>query len=134
MSNIIKIKKGITGGVVPTGLTFGELAVNITDKFLYVGGVTGNSIQISGSPQYLDGLVDVVITSPSPNQILSFNGTNWVNIGSSNFFGGDGEDDVVISGDLIVSGRIVTSTGVFGATGNAVIEPVSDMIMDGGSF
>ena len=132
MSNIIKIKKGITGGVVPTGLTFGELAVNITDKFLYVGGVTGNSIQISGSPQYLDGLVDVVLTSPSPNQILSFNGTNWVNSSAANFFAEEG--DVVISGDLIVSGRIVTSTGVFGATGNATIEPVSDMIMDGGSF
>ena len=43
-------------------------------------------------------------------------------------------DGMIITGDLIVSGRIVTSVGVFGATGNSVIEPVSDMIVDGGSF
>ena len=47
---------------------------------------------------------------------------------------GGNTGDVIISGDLTVSGRIVTSTGVFGATGNAAIEPVSDMLMDGGSF
>jgi hypothetical protein len=29
--------------------------------------------------QSLDGLTDVVISSPSTNQILSYNGTNWVN-------------------------------------------------------
>jgi len=28
----------------------------------------------------------------------------------------------------------VTSTGVFGATANAIIEPVDNMIMDGGEF
>jgi len=49
MSNIIRIKRGITGGVVPTGLTFGELAVNITDKKLFVGGLTGNTIEIVAS-------------------------------------------------------------------------------------
>lgn len=48
MSNIIRIKRGITGGVVPTGLTFGELAVNITDKKLFVGGSTGNTIELLG--------------------------------------------------------------------------------------
>jgi hypothetical protein len=49
MSNIIRIKRGITGGVVPTGLTFGELAVNITDKKLFVGGITGNTIELLAS-------------------------------------------------------------------------------------
>ena len=39
-----------------------------------------------------------------------------------------------LTDDLIVTGRIVTSTGVFGATANALIEPVYDMIMDGGEF
>lgn len=36
--------------------------------------------------------------------------------------------------DLIVTGRIVTSTGVFGATANALIEPLDNMNMDGGEF
>jgi hypothetical protein len=29
--------------------------------------------------QSLDGLTDVVITTPSTNQVLAYNGTNWVN-------------------------------------------------------
>jgi collagen type VII alpha len=48
MSNIIKIKRGSTGGVVPSGLTFGELAVNITDRKMFVGGATGNTIELLG--------------------------------------------------------------------------------------
>jgi len=49
MSDItIKIKRGSTGGVIPSGLTFGELAVNVTDALLYVGGTTGETILIGG--------------------------------------------------------------------------------------
>jgi len=44
----IKIKRGLTAGVVPSGLTYGELAVNVTDAILYVGGTTGETIQIVG--------------------------------------------------------------------------------------
>jgi hypothetical protein len=39
-----------------------------------------------------------------------------------------------LTGDLIVTGRIITSTGIFGATTNNIIESVEDMIMDGGEF
>jgi hypothetical protein len=36
--------------------------------------------QASGSgATTLDGLTDVVITTPTTNQVISFNGTNWVN-------------------------------------------------------
>lgn len=49
MSDItIKIKRGSSGGAIPTGLTFGELAVNVTDALLYVGGTTGETILIGG--------------------------------------------------------------------------------------
>ena len=41
---------------------------------------------------------------------------------------------IYLTGDLIVTGRIVTSTGVFGATANNIIESVDNMIMDGGEF
>ena len=44
----IKIKKGSTAGVIPAGLTFGELAVNVTDSLLYVGGITGETILLLG--------------------------------------------------------------------------------------
>lgn len=44
------------------------------------------------------------------------------------------DQNVNITGNLVVMGRIVTSTGLFGATANDVIEPTDNMIMDGGSF
>ena len=40
----IKIKRGLTAGVEPSGLTYGEIAINITDKKMFVGGVTGETI------------------------------------------------------------------------------------------
>jgi hypothetical protein len=33
--------------------------------------------------QSLDGLTDVVLTSPATNQVLMYNGTNWVNSGET---------------------------------------------------
>lgn len=44
------------------------------------------------------------------------------------------DQNVNITGNLVVMGRIITSTGVFGATANDVIESIDDMIMDGGEF
>ena len=43
MSNEItfKLKRGVSGGGEPSGLTHGELAINTTDKRLFVGGITG---------------------------------------------------------------------------------------------
>jgi hypothetical protein len=48
MATTIKTKNSTTGSTVPTGLVQGELAVNITDKKLYVGDAVGNSVQIAG--------------------------------------------------------------------------------------
>jgi len=55
MSNIIKIKRGVTGGIVPVGLTFGELAVNVVDKKLFVGGITGETIELLGGASEISG-------------------------------------------------------------------------------
>ena len=49
MATTIKTKNSTTGSTVPTGLVQGELAVNITDKKLYVGDAVGNSVQIAGA-------------------------------------------------------------------------------------
>jgi hypothetical protein len=40
----IKIKRGLTAGVEPSGLTYGEVAINITDKKMFIGGPTGETI------------------------------------------------------------------------------------------
>ncbi len=45
---LIRFKRGATAGIVPTGLTYGEPAVNVADQILYVGGVDGEPIPIGG--------------------------------------------------------------------------------------
>ena len=40
----IKIQRSDTAAVTPSGLTAGELAVNLADRKLFVGGTTGNNI------------------------------------------------------------------------------------------
>lgn len=55
-------------------------------------------------------------------------------LNGATFTGPISGSSLYLTDDLIVTGRIVTSTGIFGATANALIEPVDDMIMDGGEF
>jgi len=145
----IKIKRGSTSGVVPTGLTFGELAVNVADGLLFVGGVTGNTVQISGA------------VTGSSGGIQSINGCTGNSFGNIGITGTSGEvevttscpniviglpDNVVISGNLrvngdldilgrlMVDGLIITKTAFQGYTGDADLEPVEGVILDGGEY
>jgi hypothetical protein len=45
---LFKIRRTIKPGVIPAGLTYGEMAVNLADRKLYVGGTANNSIEILG--------------------------------------------------------------------------------------
>jgi hypothetical protein len=42
----IKFLRSSTAGVVPVGLTYGEIAINVADRKLYVGGTGGDSVLI----------------------------------------------------------------------------------------
>jgi hypothetical protein len=76
MANLIKIKRGFTAGVEPTGLTLGELAANLGDGKLYIGGTHGNSIVIgTGSSS---GVANVVLASSSVTGVASFNINDFV--------------------------------------------------------
>ena len=75
------------------------------------------------------------------NYVVSINGTTGAissvaktNAGQT--FSGNQtfNDTVYITGNLIVLGKIETGTGIFGATANAIIEPVDNMNLDGGEF
>lgn len=76
----IKIKRGITAGIIPVGLTYGELAVNIEDAKLYVGGVTGNTIQIVGSviPFIGAGGFGIPLATTSLTGVASFNSNDFL--------------------------------------------------------
>ena len=43
-------------------------------------------------------------------------------------------NNVQIIGDLLVTGKVVTETGVFGVTYNSEIEVLDNLSMDGGEF
>ena len=78
MANVIKPKRSNTASNVPTtaNLSSGELAVNMADKKVYIN--NGTAVVQVGAGN-LTGLGDVVITTPTNGQSLTFNGTNWIN-------------------------------------------------------
>jgi len=47
---LIKIKRSETVGSVPTGLTAGELAINIADQRVFVGNESGNTVTLFAGP------------------------------------------------------------------------------------
>ena len=63
----------------------------------------------------------------------TFTALNTFNAGIS-ASGSTFDGNIYVTGNLIVTGRIETSTGIFGATANAIIEPVDNMNLDGGEF
>jgi hypothetical protein len=128
---------------IPSAVRFQSMEVR-----LIVGGV-------SYKYWYANGIADidlVAFSSSIPTEyVTSFNGltgaVSGVTTGISNTFGpiqnfssgisafgGTFSSNVQIIGDLIVTGRIVTETGIFGVTYNNAIESIDDMSMDGGEF
>ena len=112
----IQIKRGSTAGLVPAGLTYGELAVNVTDAILYVGGTTGETIQIvggGGGNNFTFG--STLPASPSAGDI-------WFDseLGSVFFYVDDGNSQqwVEIGG----GGGGGGSVGATGATGSQGIQ------------
>ena len=69
MANIIKIKRGFTAGAEPAGLTLGELAANLGDGKLFIGGTSYNAIQIGGG----GGATNIPLASSSVTGVASFN-------------------------------------------------------------
>ena len=87
----IKIKRGLTSGVEPVGLTYGELAVNIADKKMFIGGATGETVllftgitgQVENAPQQNfaagDSVVNIQPYSQSGLAPLVVEGGFWFN-------------------------------------------------------
>jgi hypothetical protein len=77
---VIRIKNKDTPNGVPSGLTQGELAVNLSDRSLYVGGTVGNSIFISGVQSFNGATGDVLGAGLAGN---TFTGLNHFQAGIS---------------------------------------------------
>lgn len=116
MANIIKPKRTNTAGNTPTtsNLTSGELGVNMADQKTYINNGTA-VVQIGAGN--LSGLGDVVITTPSANQTLSYNSGSgkWVNATPS----GSGTVTSITAGTGLTGGTI-TSSGTINLANTAV--------------
>ena len=95
---ILKLKRGVSGGSIPTGLTHGELAVNTTDRVLFVGSVTGGAV-----PLYNRTFID---TTQDPE------GTWYPNRGDRWWTGGTGSTEKIWDG----SSWVTTDPGLSGIT------------------
>lgn len=119
----IQIKRGNTAGIVPAGLTYGELAVNVGDGKLYVGDQYGNTILIGFASSGGGGEVggnNFTFGATAPAGASA--GDMWFDsiAGSLLFYIDDGDSQqwVEVSGGGGGGGSI-GATGATGATGPA---------------
>ena len=86
MAQTIKLKRSATSGAAPTTsqLELGEVAINTYDGKMYIKksvGGTESIVEIGGlSSVTLGGLSDVTISSAAADQLLQYNGSEWVNV------------------------------------------------------
>lgn len=77
MTTVIKTKNSVTASTTPTTLVQGELAVNITDKKMWVGNAASTPVQITGSGSGTVAVADggTGQTSYTDGQLLIGNST-----------------------------------------------------------
>ena len=88
MAQTIKLKRSATSGATPTTsqLELGEVAINTYDGKMYIKknvGGTESIVEIgggTGGSSTLSGLSDVTISSAAADQLLQYNGSEWVNV------------------------------------------------------
>ena len=88
-TNKIILKKSSVVGKGPTAgdLEYGELAINYADGKIYFK-ASNNSVKYFKdlASTKLDDLSDVNASSPTPGQLLQWNGTEWVNSSTNTAF------------------------------------------------
>ena len=119
---LIKLKRGTTAGYIPSGLTWGEPAVNTTDGILFCGNTYGNTVNLSGVLSFngltghithdeIDDALTLNVVGLSASSGITGNSTLYV--GSTATFGG------AVTGSTATFGGTVTATSFAGAlTGN----------------
>ena len=101
----IKIQRSDTAAVTPSGLTAGELAVNLADRKLFIGGTAGSNITFldaSAVVTSFNGITGAVtgITAGGANTFTALN----------SFSAGLSASGATFSGDIAVNGGDITTT------------------------
>ena len=145
--NIITISSSGSGGTAASNFTEGITApstptkgdrwFNTADGGLYTA-ITDDSgviwTQLNAGILGPTGATGNINVSAGEGITISNSVISIDTAGGVTFTGPIRGSTLYLTGDLIVTGRIITSTGIFGATANNIIESVEDMIMDGGEF
>ena len=83
MANRLLIKRSAVANKIPLvgDLDLGEIAVNTYDGKMYMKKNNGvdSVVQIGTGVDQLALLTDVQLTSPASNEVLTYNGTKWIN-------------------------------------------------------
>jgi len=96
---------------------------------------TGTGVQwISNTTSTLDSLTDVVISSPSSDQVLKFNGSVWVNAAAdeavaSAVFAANAESDLGLVTDLVIT--LTEDLGLVTDTPATFIYNLGSLVVDG---
>ena len=126
--------EGITAPSTPTK---GDRWFNTADGGLYTA-ITDDSgviwTQLNAGILGPTGATGSINVSAGAGITISNSVISIDTVGGVTFTGPIRGSTLYLTGDLIVTGQIITSTGIFGATANNIIESVDNMIMDGGEF
>ena len=81
MATSIKLKNSVTTTAAPTSLAQGEVAINITDKKLWVGNAATGVVQLVGPGSDDRAVADggTGVSSLTANNVILGNGTSPVN-------------------------------------------------------
>jgi hypothetical protein len=127
MPTILKTKNSVTTTVVPTTLQQGELAVNITDKKLWVGNAATTPVQLLGA-----GVTGDVVgpASSTDNAVARFDGTTGKIIQNSAVTIADTTGDITTAGYLITAAGAVGTPALTttGDTNTGIFFPAADTI------
>ena len=85
----IRLKRGTTAGYIPSGLTWGEPAVNTTDGILFCGNTYGNTINLSGVLSFNGSTGDIEGVSSVNGSTGDVTLTDLVGVNTWNGLSGD---------------------------------------------
>ena len=113
----IKLKNSVTAGSIPAGLSFGEIAVNITDKKIFIGNAVESTVTIYDPNNHVLSFNGSTGAVTFNNYVSSVNGatgaiTNVARINEGNTF----SVRQVMSAGITSAGLYITSGSTFDST------------------
>ena len=122
---LIRLKRGTTGGFIPTGLTFGEPAVNTTDGILYCGDTGGATVDMSGVLSF-NGKTGHVLFSQIADDLTmnvtglsassGITGNTTLHVGSTASFDGN----IILTDDAFIGVAADDERIIFDSNGNDI--------------